>query len=125
MAERRYMTDIGRICPICGNTYTARPAISRADNETEICPECGTREALAVWKIARMVRKSFVPVPGHTYCNEGGGSYKCISVSPLTGDARLRNVISGWTFDAHGVGIYPNGSIDWDWSKNGCFEEGE
>lgn len=35
-----------RICPICGKGYTERPAISRADDETPICPDCGTREAL-------------------------------------------------------------------------------
>ena len=34
------------ICPICGKGYTDHPAISRADNETPICPDCGTREAL-------------------------------------------------------------------------------
>lgn len=36
----------GRVCPKCGRTYTEYPALSRADNVTEICPECGTREAL-------------------------------------------------------------------------------
>lgn len=35
-----------RICPKCGCTYTARPALSRDDNKTAICPTCGTREAL-------------------------------------------------------------------------------
>lgn len=35
-----------RVCPICKNTYKAYPAISRVDNKTEICPECGTMEAL-------------------------------------------------------------------------------
>lgn len=35
-----------RICPKCGREYTDRPALSRTDNETEICPDCGTREAL-------------------------------------------------------------------------------
>ena len=34
------------VCPKCGHTYTARPAVSRADNTTLICPDCGTREAL-------------------------------------------------------------------------------
>ena len=34
------------ICPKCGKVYTGRPAISRADNKTPICPDCGTREAL-------------------------------------------------------------------------------
>lgn len=35
-----------RAYPICGKTYKGRSAISRADNITAICPECGTREAL-------------------------------------------------------------------------------
>ena len=35
-----------RICPRCGKSYTAPPAISRVDNHTEICPDCGVREAL-------------------------------------------------------------------------------
>ena len=36
-----------RICPKCGTAYTEHPALSRMDNETLICPDCGTREALA------------------------------------------------------------------------------
>ena len=35
-----------RICPLCGNEYTDEPAISRVDNETLICPDCGVRESL-------------------------------------------------------------------------------
>ena len=35
-----------RICPLCGEAYTGYPAISRTDNETLICPDCGTRQAL-------------------------------------------------------------------------------
>jgi len=35
-----------RICPKCGKAYSEPPALSRADNETNICPDCGTREAL-------------------------------------------------------------------------------
>lgn len=34
-----------RVCPKCGKEYTDAPALSRKDN-TDICPECGTREAL-------------------------------------------------------------------------------
>ena len=34
------------ICPICGGEYSAPPALSRRDNKTRICPDCGTREAL-------------------------------------------------------------------------------
>lgn len=35
-----------RVCPLCGKAYSATPALSRTDNETLICPDCGTREAL-------------------------------------------------------------------------------
>ena len=35
-----------RVCPRCGQVYCGRPAVSRADNETPLCPDCGTREAL-------------------------------------------------------------------------------
>ena len=34
------------ICPKCGQSYKGRPALSREDNKTLICPDCGTREAL-------------------------------------------------------------------------------
>lgn len=35
-----------RVCPRCGNTYYDYPTISRRDNKTEICPQCGCAEAL-------------------------------------------------------------------------------
>ena len=34
------------VCTRCGKVYTDRPAISRVDNKTPICPDCGTRESL-------------------------------------------------------------------------------
>ena len=34
------------VCPLCGRTYCGVSSLSRADNETPICPDCGTREAL-------------------------------------------------------------------------------
>lgn len=34
------------VCPLCGKTYNGVPALSRTDNETLICPDCGTRQAL-------------------------------------------------------------------------------
>lgn len=37
----------GRICPVCGRVYTEPPALSRRDNATDICPDCGMMEALA------------------------------------------------------------------------------
>ena len=37
---------ITRVCPLCGKEFKEVPALSRADNETLICPDCGTRQAL-------------------------------------------------------------------------------
>lgn len=35
-----------RICPVCRAEYCGVPAISRTDNATKICPDCGTRQSL-------------------------------------------------------------------------------
>lgn len=35
-----------KICPKCGRSYTGKPALSREDNRSAICPRCGTEEAL-------------------------------------------------------------------------------
>ena len=40
----------GTQCPVCGRTYTDRPAISRRGEGKEICPECGMKEALEDWE---------------------------------------------------------------------------
>lgn len=37
--------------------------------------------------------------------------------------AKVQNNISGWTFYAEGTNIYPDGSIDWDFSKGGYFDK--
>lgn len=34
------------VCPLCGRIYHEHPALSRTDNKTLICPDCGTRQAL-------------------------------------------------------------------------------
>lgn len=36
-------------CPSCGKPLFGYPALSRKDNETEICAECGNKEALNEW----------------------------------------------------------------------------
>lgn len=35
-----------KTCPVCGRMYTDRPAVSRREGVGEICPDCGTMEAL-------------------------------------------------------------------------------
>ena len=41
----RKILEIQR-CPKCKREFTEYPALSRVDNETEICPKCGIEEAL-------------------------------------------------------------------------------
>lgn len=43
-----------KICPVCKKEYTGYPAISRKDNKTEICPNCGVNEALEDYLIAML-----------------------------------------------------------------------
>lgn len=35
-----------RTCPLCGAQYGGVPALSRKYPNTQICPDCGTREVL-------------------------------------------------------------------------------
>ncbi len=35
-----------RTCPRCDQEYTDHPALSRRDNATDICPDCGVEEAM-------------------------------------------------------------------------------
>lgn len=35
-----------KTCPVCGKKYSDYPALSRRDNFTKICPQCGINEAM-------------------------------------------------------------------------------
>ena len=48
------------VCPRCGCTYHDLPALCRVDNETRICPDCGTREALATLGISEEEQESIL-----------------------------------------------------------------
>ena len=39
--------EIMILCPRCKREIKGEPALSRRDNETEICSDCGTAEALS------------------------------------------------------------------------------
>ncbi len=49
-----------RVCPRCGMTYSEPPALSRVDNETQICPDCGTREALVTLGVSQIEQDSII-----------------------------------------------------------------
>lgn len=68
-------------------------------------------------------RQKFIPKYGQVYQNAGGGTYKCVGAYDDNYSAKFQNVASGWTLHAHGVGIYEDGSIDWDYSTGGHFSE--
>lgn len=75
--------------------------------------------------VIKMKRTKFTPEIGTEYENISGGTYKCLSSGnglPI-GCATMQNTKSRWTFIAHGIGIYDDGTIDWDYSTSGCFQE--
>ena len=42
-------------CLRCGRDYVNRPAMSRRDNKTDICPMCGTAEAMFDLQFAKVM----------------------------------------------------------------------
>lgn len=100
------------------------------DREVIFNPD-GTNEK--IWAIDKGRR--LVPIAGQVYTNRGGGQYRCIAraedgpafynaaggYSVVT--AVLQNTESGWTFTAKGVIQYIDGTIEWDHSVGGHFEE--
>lgn len=70
-------------------------------------------------------RTKFIPEIGQIYENEGGGKYRCTGYygKYFRDEPIMENILSGWTLIAHGVGIYEDGKIDWDYSTGGRFKE--
>ena len=56
-----------RVCPLCGKTYGEAPALSRTDNETLICPDCGTRQALESIGIDAKERERILSIIHQSY----------------------------------------------------------
>lgn len=56
-----------RVCPLCGKTYGEAPALSRTDNETLICPDCGTRQALESIGIDAEEREKILSIIHQSY----------------------------------------------------------
>ena len=57
------------VCPRCGRTYHGLPALSREDNKTLICPDCGVREALATLGVSEEEQESILDAI-HRYNSE-------------------------------------------------------
>ena len=65
-------------------------------------------------------RKKFIPQKGKIYQVKGVGSFICLQSDDYT-NAVMQNTASKWTFIARGCAIYPDGTIDWDFSTSGYF----
>ena len=75
--------------------------------------------------MAEGAMKPFDPVPGKVYRRCSGGEYICVTPVHIpypAGEARLRNIKTGWTFRAMGVVQYENGTIDWDYYRGGYLD---
>lgn len=71
-----------------------------------------------IWELAQST--PFCPEVGATYRNAGGGVFLCERANGT--DAWMTNIKSGWHFKAHGFRVYFDGSIEWDYSTDGCFK---
>lgn len=49
-----------KFCPRCGRTYTEYPAVSRYDNKTYICPDCGVEEAMINYTGGKLINPNVV-----------------------------------------------------------------
>ena len=67
-----------------------------------------------------MQGKRITPEQGKVYQNKGGGEFLCIE--SFDGSAVMQNTASRWTFKAHGVTQYEDGTVEWDYSTRGHFE---
>lgn len=70
-------------------------------------------------------RKRYNPRNGKAYklhsTRRGGESIYICTGAVGDGCAVMQNTKSGWQLFAHGIGIYPDGTIDWDYSTGGRF----
>lgn len=60
---------------------------------------------------------------GHSYAYHGrGGGKTCLLVWRENDDGsyKIRSSITGWTMDIYDVCVYPDGTIDWSYSRD-CY----
>ena len=65
-------------------------------------------------------RKKFQPIAGRTYLNQNGTYYLCLREGEEKYSATFISPV-GWKLQAHDCREYPDGTIDWDWSKGEGF----
>lgn len=105
--------------------------LDTGEDRTVIFNPDGSNER--IWYIDKGAR--IQPVVGQVYTNRSGGQFRCIAPAadgPMFYNAAggfsnssgvFQNIESGWTFTAMGVIQYIDGTIEWNYSADGRFEE--
>lgn len=68
-----------------------------------------------------MEGKYITPIPGKIYKNKHVATFYCETAT--CAGAVMKSVESGWTMLVHGVQQYEDGTIEWDYSTGGYFDE--
>jgi|OM-RGC.v1.029712485 transcription elongation factor Elf1 len=100
------------ICPKCNKETNDYPALSRVDNKTKICTNCGTMEAIEAYK-------------NHLKDNDESLTFEICECGCLGGSTPLRNNNHKDRFQkGHGACITPNcGCQQFTW-KGFCDKYG-
>lgn len=65
-------------------------------------------------------RRRFTPEIGTIYLNRNGSEYICTAVHE-TGGAVMERLKDGYSLNAHGLLMYDDGTIEWDYSTGGSW----
>lgn len=57
---------------------------------------------------------------GKTYKNRNGSDYRCLGIDNIENPI-MQHTTSKWTFTAHKIKMYPDGTIEWAYSTGGKF----
>lgn len=123
-----------RLAAVTGKPVTVMAHVRGGGTRTAILNPDGTNEH--IWDIDK--GQPLTPTVGQVYINRGGGKYRCRALvtdhgtqyfNAVGGSSStvgiFRNVKIGWTFTAKGIIQYVDGTIEWDHSTDGRFEEVE
>lgn len=56
---------------------------------------------------------------GRTYTNRNGNEYLCIGHAYNGDGSIMERTKDSWTLTAHGITVYNDGTIEWDYSTGG------
>ncbi|WNX85814.1 hypothetical protein RWV98_05965 [Agathobaculum sp. NTUH-O15-33] len=68
--------------------------------------------------------RHFALATGKVYTNHNGSDYLCKTVRE-PGCYVMERVKDGWTLEAHVITMYPDGTIEWDYSTGGHWPSSE